>query len=410
MDSPARRSADLRADDLEIVGFNGVPLVECGRALPVVRRKSTDRYFKVSVRPGAAPALECDRPQLEAFSQEGRLTLLAHPLPLPKGLTAGPGDLPRQLMVLCVSQSFLDTADCSRPEKHEGEPLAWQQLPAREPAVWVTCASEAAVEHLLNSWGHRLLQRTDDTLAQGDWERSLRTADLGLCAAVDRAIRWRLHVRYAAAQAWSPEPERVRRTFDNFVRREFPTWSWEDFSREHGSLSETLRARGPRWHAPSVAPPGGTDARRGLAGVAAERGPAAPGAVYAYWQNFWRTLVLAAGQGQEWQEKHPPPDDLSWGGTTVVWAVSGRRGLSVRIVVGGTRTGGRPWWIEHFTGPDSPLPVRDLVLFCPRDTIGGEELRNALRDWVKNRQTEPPDPGPVLLPFPRPPRAARSGP
>ena len=249
MDSAVCRSeAGLGTDDLEIVGFNGAPLVECGRALPVARRKSTDRFFKLSVQREAAPPLESDRHQIEAFSKEGRLTLFQHPLPLPSGLAAESGDADRQLMILWVTQSFLDTAGCSRPDEHKGEVFVWQQLPEREPAFWVACASDAAVEQLLNFWASQLLLRADDLLAQSqqDWARPLRAADLGLCAAVNRTLRWRLWIRYAASLAWSPEPERVRRAFDNFVRVEFPRCSWEDFSREHASLSETLNARGPR--------------------------------------------------------------------------------------------------------------------------------------------------------------------
>src|SRR5262249_6887799 len=148
-------------------------------------------------------------------------------------------DVSRQPMVLCVSQTFLDAAGCDRPEQHQGELLAWQALPGGQPVSWVTCASEAAVENLLNLWGGRLLERADDALAQNqvDGARALRTADLGLCAAAEPVLRWRLYLRFAAAQGWSPEPERVRRTFEDFVRREFPTCSWEQFTREHASLS-----------------------------------------------------------------------------------------------------------------------------------------------------------------------------
>ena len=35
---------DRCEEQLEIVGFNGSPLVECGRALPVARRPSDSRY------------------------------------------------------------------------------------------------------------------------------------------------------------------------------------------------------------------------------------------------------------------------------------------------------------------------------------------------------------------------------
>lgn len=289
--------ADLAADDLEIVGFNGAPLVECGRALPVVRRKSTDRFFKLSIRSRMSPALECDRQQLEAFSKEGRLTLFLRPLPLPDGLVARPGDAPRQPLVLCVSQGFLDAVGCRRPGQHEGEKLTWQELPGRELVFWVACASEAVAEHVLNSWASQLLLRADDLLAQSEehWGEALRSADRGLCAAVTPALRWRLYLRYAAAQAWSPEPERPRRTFDHFVRPEFPTCSWEDFTQEFGSLSQTLRARGPRWGARAVGlSPAAAVARGPYTGLAAEQGPAR----LSEWSEFDDPVLLPLRRDQ----------------------------------------------------------------------------------------------------------------
>src|SRR5207249_4717064 len=126
-------------------------------------------------------------------------------------------------------------------------------------------------------WASQLILRADDLLAQGQgtWAQALHAADLGLCAAVSRTLRWRLWARYGACLAWSPEPERVRRTYDSFVCREFPTCSWEAFTEEFGTLCETLRARGPR----QSAPPGNATAGQDVG---------------AYWRDFWHGLVLAA--------------------------------------------------------------------------------------------------------------------
>ena len=41
--------SDLRGDDLMIVGFNGAPLVECGRALPVARAQVGWHALRVAV-------------------------------------------------------------------------------------------------------------------------------------------------------------------------------------------------------------------------------------------------------------------------------------------------------------------------------------------------------------------------
>ncbi len=46
---------DRRDEELEIVGFNGSPLVECGRALPVVRRPSDGMYCVLQSLPTDSP-------------------------------------------------------------------------------------------------------------------------------------------------------------------------------------------------------------------------------------------------------------------------------------------------------------------------------------------------------------------
>ena len=43
----------MKASEIEIVGFNGVPLVESGRSLPVARRKSDGEFCVLDLSRGS---------------------------------------------------------------------------------------------------------------------------------------------------------------------------------------------------------------------------------------------------------------------------------------------------------------------------------------------------------------------
>ena len=74
----------LRADELEIVGFNGAPLVECGRTLPVARRKSDRMYCVLEVQPDSPPPTWHSEDEARAFAAAHRWTVFQQPLSLPR--------------------------------------------------------------------------------------------------------------------------------------------------------------------------------------------------------------------------------------------------------------------------------------------------------------------------------------
>ena len=108
----------LISSDLEIVGLNGVPSVECGRSLPVVRRKSDGMYsvLKTVANP-AAPSWH-DEEDAAAFAVSKRWTKLREPLPFPASCVSGEdGRLIRQPMMIHVASMLLTAAGLSaRPD------------------------------------------------------------------------------------------------------------------------------------------------------------------------------------------------------------------------------------------------------------------------------------------------------
>jgi hypothetical protein len=101
--------------------------------------------------------------------------------------------------------------------------------------------SEVVGTELLNHWAERLIAKVDTLLPRGSAHREtiFELAHLGLCAASEPRLRWRLHLRFAAAL----DADRVRRNFDSFVQREFPSASWEDFCKQRQSLLDVLACR-----------------------------------------------------------------------------------------------------------------------------------------------------------------------
>jgi len=227
-----------RASELEIVGFNGAPVVGCGRALPVVRRTTDAQYCVLDIDGARQPAWSTEAEALE-FARQQRWTRLTKPLNLPQGCVAGAtGAVVTGPMVVFVDEAVVDTADqVALPEAWENEYLLWRRLEGSPTTLWAAAAPAGTVESLLESWAEALMKRFD-ALFSGDTDRrrSKRIADLALCAARSPERRWLAYQRYAMAL----EPDRVRRTFDTFTQREFPQANWEKFLSAVGSLKQVL--------------------------------------------------------------------------------------------------------------------------------------------------------------------------
>lgn len=230
---------DLCADDLEIVGFNGTPQVDCGRTLPVLRRRS-DGMFCVLRSPEGSTLTWYGEDEAKEFAQKGRWTQLREPLSLPRScLSETGGHIMRQPMAVHVSQTLLETTRLGTwPANFQGEPFEWRLLEQHNDSIRASCGSSEAVEALMDYWAKALQKRFDDEYRQGHEPPSLkRIADFMLCAARSRPLRWQGYLRFALAQ----EHDRVRPTFDSFIRGEFSDATWERFLEHIKSLGDVLK-------------------------------------------------------------------------------------------------------------------------------------------------------------------------
>jgi hypothetical protein len=264
---------ELLSHDLEIVGFNGAPLVECGRALPIARRKSDGAHAVLDLSGGAAGLSWQGEGEAESLLASGRWTKFDRPVFVPRTCCDGAGQcVVYQPMVIYADESMLDTADrLPRPPLPSGEYLIWRQLPSHPETVQAACASAATVEKLLDEWSDALLKRFDAMYRIGrDREYLKRIADFALCAAKNKDVRWRAYSYFATVQ----QPDRIRGTFDTFIHREFPDATWEDFVKAAADLKAWLGHVAPVASQPAPPSSEPSSARPKLQGMAAaERTP-----------------------------------------------------------------------------------------------------------------------------------------
>jgi hypothetical protein len=226
---------------LEIVGFNGAPSVECGRALAVARRRSDRMHCVLGSAQNTGPPAWYNEEEAAAFAKARRWTEFREPVPLPHSCAAGvDGRLAQPLMVVFAARTLLDTAGCETwPARYRGDFLWWRHLQQYDSSVQAAPGLAHDVEALLDEWAARLEKRYDAMYQIGSDQASLkRVADFMLCAARSRALRWNAYLRFAMAQS----PDRVRQTFEAFTRNEFPDVPWEAYLEEIKNISEVLKS------------------------------------------------------------------------------------------------------------------------------------------------------------------------
>jgi hypothetical protein len=258
----------LSADNLEIVGFNGAPLVECGRALPIVRRKADNAYAVLDVRDCLMAGNWHSENEAELFASKGQWTRLDKPLPVARSCCDTDGKrIVVQPMIVYADDSLLDAADRpARPALQSGEYLIWRKLHGFSEHIHAACASAPAIETLLNRWGRGLLERFDAMYRTGERRDYLkRIADFALCASREPSTRWKAFLYYATVH----EPERVQRMFDTFVKLEFPDADWDRFIKALAALRDVLGS------APRIAPAPGPASSPPSAALSKVRGIAA---------------------------------------------------------------------------------------------------------------------------------------
>jgi len=226
------------SSELEIVGFNGRPLVECGRALPVARRKADRKHCVIDLTNGPENLQWYPQEVADGFANEQRWTLFGSPVNLPKKCFDETQSRVQQPMVVYTNQKLLDNADRQfLPEMWNKEYLIWKKLTNSQDDFQTTCGTSSCIETLMNDWADGLLKRFDAMLRLGrDSDYLLRVADFALCAAIDRPVRWEVYLRYSLAQ----KPDKVERTFNTLIGREFKGVTWEAFIESRHKLSDVL--------------------------------------------------------------------------------------------------------------------------------------------------------------------------
>ncbi len=223
--------SSLKASEIEIVGFNGAPLVECGRSLPIAKRKSDGWHCVLDLSRGVAALVWHSQKEAVSFAEARQWTELVRPLSVPIAcVESSTGSITSQPMVVFENEMLLDVANrVPRPDHHDGQYLMWQALNGADASSFAACASCPAVEAILDDWAEGLLKRFDAMIRISRDRADLkRIADFALCAAHSRDLRWKAYLRYAAAQ----EPDQVKRTFDRIFHAEFPMVSWDTFISE----------------------------------------------------------------------------------------------------------------------------------------------------------------------------------
>ena len=229
----------LIAWNLDVAGLNGSPSVECGRALPIVRRKSDGLYavFKTVVDP-AALAWQSEEEAI-AFADAKRWARLQQPIPIPAScVSQDAGQVIRQPMMIHVDSRLLTAAALgARPESYRGEPLQWGTVEGYPDDLSAACGSAENVEALLDQWGTRLKERFDELFGRTSQKESLKSiVNSMLCAARSRRLRWQAYLRLALVQS----PETVEQTFRYFTKNEFPDVPWGAFLDQRKALGDVL--------------------------------------------------------------------------------------------------------------------------------------------------------------------------
>lgn len=229
----------LDANEIEIVGFNGEPLVECGRALPIARRKEEGNHCVLDLSRGPGTIIWHTENEARSFAQARRWTKLVRPVTVPSACVES-GAIVAQPMVVFENEALLDVANrVPRPDRYDHEYLMWRNLIGWNISYFAACVSNSAVEAILDDWAEGLLQRFDAMIGMNRDRADLkRIADFALCAARAPILRWKSYLRYAATQ----EPDRLKQTFERFVSPEYPQVTWEDFTRAVRELRASSEA------------------------------------------------------------------------------------------------------------------------------------------------------------------------
>ena len=236
MGAPATQLTELDPSDLEVIGFNGRPSVACGYSLPVVRHQPSGLGSILSWK---SPPQWRPASIFREFVSLERATELPEPFPLPPGVRLGD-----PLVAAWAHRRELDEVPSVvkaytqlklSPLSGKAASVQSREFDIRPDGgttlVWVE--PEVGLVQRFDSWGTGAIRDFDRSLAlpKPPWDRLERTADIALCAARDRTVRYQALKRYCLSLYFNPArpPERVETVFRLVVRTEFPDVTWGPF-------------------------------------------------------------------------------------------------------------------------------------------------------------------------------------
>ena len=188
----------IDVNDVDVIGLAGSVLVECGTSLPIIQRRSDKMFCRFVV--GSSPLQWFPASELNQLISEGRISPFDLPVALP---SSGGTPQVEQPAVIYLNQEFITQAEVTLPAAIDGLACSWIHLPKETVATSATCLPRSIAEKLLNGWAEKILAKLDEHLTEErsptSVERMLQLADLGLCAATNKSLRWRLYLRYGAS-------------------------------------------------------------------------------------------------------------------------------------------------------------------------------------------------------------------
>jgi hypothetical protein len=147
-------------------------------------------------------------------------------------------------MIVYVTANFRNAVDDDLRFKK----YIWYKM--EEKDIWVTCISSMEMIELMDDWGKILLKKSTERLIDffSTKDTTLRQevenfTNLALCSAMNPMLRACIYLRHESALMFSDAPERVDTIFELFIKKEFPSWTWEIFKMRLCRFVEIIMAR-----------------------------------------------------------------------------------------------------------------------------------------------------------------------
>jgi hypothetical protein len=227
-----------QASPYTVIGMNGFPHVECGRARAIVREADSAYFFKSGDQRREWPISAYDD-----FVRTQRITPMEPPVVFAQAAALDVNDI----MVVYISSDikpYLGAALDVDPFVD----LSWSRLVCEIDGLMATCLSSWTANLLLRRVASSLIEATSDLLREilaSDNEKpssneAERVAHAALSAAIVSSDRYSAFIRYGAALRQFGGETAFLELFDTFVAREFPSINRDRFRKETDHLRRQL--------------------------------------------------------------------------------------------------------------------------------------------------------------------------